>query len=183
MCQVIESAKIAKYQIFRTFATYSKYVAMKYLIRAVKYFIYFSLLTTVIVTVLVLIGAVEGNIDSIFNGGTDALWKIALFFALVSAVYPKLGFINRDIPVDRDLDQIRDEVVGFFRERRYELESETPDRLTFRIRGIGGRLSKMYEDRIILTRRPGGYEMEGLRKDVLRLATGFEHRFHTSNEE
>ena len=91
---------------------------MKYLIRAVKYFIYFSLLTTVIVTVLVLIGAVEGNIDSIFNGGTDALWKIALFFALVSAVYPKLGFINRDIPVDRDLDQIRDEVVGFFRERR-----------------------------------------------------------------
>jgi hypothetical protein len=156
---------------------------MKYLIRAVKYFIYFSLLTTVIVTVLVLIGAVEGNIDSIFNGGTDALWKIALFFALVSAVYPKLGFINRDIPVDRDLDQIRDEVVGFFRERRYELESETPDRLTFRIRGIGGRISKMYEDRIILTRRPGGYEMEGLRKDVLRIATGFEHRFHTSNEE
>lgn len=156
---------------------------MKYLIRAVKYFIYFSLLTTVIVTVLVLIGAVEGNIDSIFNEGTDALWKIALFFALVSAVYPKLGFINRDIPVDRDLDQIRDEVVGFFRERRYELESETPDRLTFRIRGIGGRISKMYEDRIILTRRPGGYEMEGLRKDVLRIATGFEHRFHTSNEE
>lgn len=156
---------------------------MKYLIRAVKYFIYFFLLTTVIVTVLVLIGAVEGNIDSIFNGGTDALWKIALFFALVSAVYPKLGFINRDIPVDRDLDQIRDEIVGFFRERRYELESETPDRLTFRIRGIGGRISKMYEDRIILTRRPGGYEMEGLRKDVLRIATGFEHRFHTSNEE
>ena len=83
----------------------------------------------------------------------------------------------------RKLDQIRDEVVGFFRERRYELESETPDRLTFRIRGIGGRISKMYEDRIILTRRPGGYEMEGLRKDVLRIATGFEHRFHTSNEE
>lgn len=156
---------------------------MKYFIRAVKYFIYFSLLTTVIVTALVLIGAVEGNIDSIFNGGTDALWKIAVFFAAVSAIYPKLGFITRDVQVDRDLSEIRDEVIGFFRDRRYELESETSDRMTFRIRGTRGRLSKMFEDRIILTRRPGGYDMEGLRKDVLRLSNGFEHSFYTSNEE
>lgn len=155
---------------------------MKYFIRAVKYFIYFSLLTTVIVTALVLIGAVEGNIDSIFNGGTDALWKIAVFFALVSALYPKLGFITRDVPVDMDLSEIRDEVIGFFRDRRYDLESETSNQLTFRIRGTGSRLSKMFEDRIILTRRPGGYDMEGLRKDVLRLSNGFEHRFYSSNE-
>ena len=175
-------AKISDFHYICQF-NHSKYVAMKYLIRAVKYFIYLSLLTTVIVTALVLIGAVEGNINSIFNGGTDALWKIAVFFAAVSAVYPKLGFITRDIPVDRDLSEIRNEIIGFFRDRRYDLESETSNQLTFRIRGIGGKLSKMYEDRIILTRRPGGYDMEGLRKDVLRLANGFEHRFHTSNEE
>ena len=155
---------------------------MKYIIRAVKYFIYFSLLTTVIVTTLVLIGAVEGNIDSIFNGGTDALWKIAVFFAAVSALYPKLGFITRDVPVDKDLSEIRDEVVTFFTDRRYELESETPEQMSFRIRGVGGKLSKMFEDRIILTRRSGGYDMEGLRKDVLRLASGFEHRFYSSEE-
>ena len=156
---------------------------MKYFVRAIKYFIYFSLLTTVIVTALVLIGAVEGDIDSIFNGGTEALWKIAVFFAAVSAVYPKLGFITRDIPVDRDLSEIRNEVICFFRERRYDLESETQGSMTFRARGVGGKLSKMYEDRITLTRRPGGYDMDGLRKDVLRLATGFEHRFHSPTEE
>ena len=156
---------------------------MKYFVRAVKYFIYFSLLTTVIVTALVLIGAVEGNIDSIFNGGTEALWKIAVFFALVSAVYPKLGFIIRDIPVSKDLNEIRDEVINFFNDRRYELESESPEQMTFRIKGLGGKISKMYEDRIVLTRHPEGYTMEGLRKDVLRLANGFEHRFQTQNEE
>ena len=155
---------------------------MKYFVRAIKYFIYFSLLTTVIVTALVLIGAVEGNIDAIFNGGTEALWKIAIFFAAVSAIYPKLGFITRDIQVDRDLSTIRDEAVTFFKERRYDLESETPYSMTFRLRGIGGKLSKIYEDRIILTRSSDGYDMEGLRKDVLRLASGFEHRFRDSDQ-
>lgn len=156
---------------------------MKYFIRAIKYFIYFAVLTTVIVTALVLIGAVEGNIDSIFEGGTDALWKIAVFFALVAAVYPKVGFITRDIPAERSWDEIREDVLTFFRERRYELESETPQQVTFRIRGAAGRLSKMYEDRITLTIRPGGYGMEGLRKDVMRLSTGFEHRFCTLEED
>ena len=46
---------------------------MKYLIRAVKYFFYFAFLTTAIVLALVLIGAVEGDIDTIFNGGYSAL--------------------------------------------------------------------------------------------------------------
>ena len=40
---------------------------MKYLIRSIKYFIYFSLMCTVIVSILVLIGAVEGDINSIFE--------------------------------------------------------------------------------------------------------------------
>ena len=67
---------------------------MKYLIRSVKYFFYFAFLTTVIILALVLIGAVEGDINSIFEGGYSALWKIAVFFVLVAAVYPKVGFIK-----------------------------------------------------------------------------------------
>ena len=55
---------------------------MKYLIRSVKYFFYFAALTTVIVLVLVFIGAVEGGIDNIFQDGYNSLWKIAIFFAI-----------------------------------------------------------------------------------------------------
>ena len=75
---------------------------MKYFIRSVKYFFYFAFLTTAIVLVLVLIGAVEGDINSIFEGGYSALWKIAIFFALVAAGYPKVGFIRREIHVGKD---------------------------------------------------------------------------------
>ena len=41
---------------------------MRYFIRSVKYFLYFSLLTTVIILALVLLGAVEGDINTIFEG-------------------------------------------------------------------------------------------------------------------
>lgn len=156
--------------------SYYNFKAMKYLIRSVKYFFYFSILCCIIVAALVFIGAVEGNIDSIFKDGYNSLWKIAVFFAAVAAVYPKLGFINRSIPVDKDWSEIRNDVIEYFKDRRYDVESEDGDTITFRFRTIAGRLSKMYEDRIILTRIPGGYQMEGLRKDVLRLAAGMENQ-------
>lgn len=156
---------------------------MKYITRAIKYFFYFAFLTTAIILALVLIGAVEGDINTIFNGGYSALWKIAIFFAVVAAVYPKVGFICRYIAVDRDWKDIRSEAIEYFKDRRYDLESETADTVTFRFRDTAGRLSKMYEDRLTLTRVPQGYTLEGLRKDVMRLATGLEYRLNPQNEE
>ena len=149
---------------------------MKYIIRAIKYFFYFSLTCAAIVTVLVLIGAAEGDIDTIFEEGYRSVGKIAMFFAIVAAVYPKLGFITRDLPVNKSWEEIREQTLEYMQDRRYELESESPEKVTFRIRGLAGRLSKMYEDRITLTRTLEGWTMEGLRKDALRIASGLEHR-------
>lgn len=156
---------------------------MKYFVRSVKYFFYFAFITTAIVLALVLVGAVEGNIESIFEGGYSALWKIAVFFALVAAVYPKVGFIKREIPVNREWDEIRDEVIEYFRDRRYVPESEEAGKITFRFKDVAGKISKMYEDKLTLTRTPEGYELEGLRKDVLRLAAGLEHRLNPNDGE
>ena len=155
---------------------------MKYTIRAIKYFFYFAILTTAIITALILIGAVENDINAIFEGGAKSLWKIAVFFAAVAAVYPKVGFMTRKVEVNRDWNEIREEALEFFKDRRYELESETADKISFRIKGVQGRLAKMYEDRVTVTRVFDGYEFEGLRKDVLRIATGFETRFYKSTE-
>ena len=155
---------------------------MKYFIRAVKYFFYFAFLTTVIVLALVATGLASGDINELFEGGYNALWKMAIFFAIVGAVYPKLGFISRKMYVSKDKDQIRAEVVEYMSERMYGFESETDDSITFRYRGALGRLTRMYEDRIVLTRTEDGYIMEGLRKDVMRLATGLEYRLNPQNE-
>ena len=155
---------------------------MKYTIRAIKYFFYFAIITTLIITALVLIGAVESDINAIFEGGYTALWKIALFYAAIAAVYPKVGFINRKVEVNREWGEIREETISFFADRRYEVESESDGKITFRVKGTHGKLAKMFEDRVTVTRVFDGYEFEGLRKDILRLSTGFETRFQTSNE-
>ena len=154
---------------------------MKYFIRAVKYFYYFAFLTTAIVLVLVATGMASSDINELFEGGYNALWKMAIFFAIVGAVYPKLGFISRKIYVQKSKDEIRDAAVEYMSERSYGFENETSDSITFRYRGTLGRLTRMYEDRIILTRTEDGYIMEGLRKDVMKLATGLEYRLNPTS--
>ena len=148
---------------------------MKYIIRSIKYFFYFALLTTAIVFALIFIGAVNGDINDIFEGGYNALWKMGVFFALVAAVYPKLGFIVRDVEAKQSWNEIKGISKEYFKNRRYQFESETDDTLTFIRRSTVERISRMYEDRITLSKTETGFKMEGLRKDVLLAASGLEH--------
>lgn len=155
---------------------------MKYLIRSIKYFFYFALLTTVLIYILVLIGAVEGNIETIFEDGYNSLWKIAIFFAVVAAIYPSLAFIKRDIPLTGSFADKKETIIKFMKERGYELESDNDSSLSFRVRGAIGKLSKMYEDRITINATLGGVVMTGLRKDVLRHATGLAVRLEAQED-
>lgn len=148
---------------------------MKYLVRSVKYFFYFAFWTTVIVLALVATGLASGDINEIFEGGWNAIWKIAIFFAIVAAVYPKLGFITRDMEMYRELADIRDEVVKYMEARGYVLEGESADSLSFRYRRLAGRLTRMNEDRLIMTKSGSTWTMEGLRKDVMKVATGLSY--------
>ena len=59
---------------------------MKYLIRAVKYFLYVSILATVMILVLVAAKVIKSDVNLIFRNGYDSLWQIALLFALVSLI-------------------------------------------------------------------------------------------------
>ena len=101
---------------------------------------------------------------------------MGVFFAAVAAVYPKLGFMNRKLYIAPAQD-IMGEAVIFLQDRGYELENQTEGMMTFRLRSPLSRLVKMCEDRITITRTLDGYYMEGLRKDVLRLASGLEYKF------
>ena len=148
---------------------------MKYLIRSVKYFFYFAILTTVIITALIMIGAVEGGIENIFEDGYNSLWKIALFFIIVAAVYPKFGFACRKLDTGADWDTVRKVAVDYFSSKPFKVVSETTDSITFRRTGLVGRLTKMCEDQISLIRTEEGYAMEGLRKDVFLYASGLEN--------
>ena len=147
---------------------------MKYLIRSVKYFFYFAFLTTAIVLALVLIGAVEGNIETIFEDGYNSLWKIAAFFAIVAAVYPKFGFVTRKLDTNADWDTVRNAALKYFSEKPFKVETQTDGSISFRRRDPIGSMTKMGEDRITVVRKEDGYALEGLRKDVFLYASGLE---------
>ena len=128
---------------------------MKYFIRSVKYFFYFAILTSLIIAALVATGMADGNIETMFEGGYNALWKMAIFFVLV-----------------------RGTVISYLQDHHFELESEDGDIFTFRQRGFLNRLTRMYEDRLTLIIREDSIEVEGLRKDAFRIATGLEYRLN-----
>ncbi len=147
---------------------------MKYFIRSVKFFFYFAFMTTAIILVLVFIGAAEGGIENIFEDGWNAIWKIAVIFAAIAAIYPKFKFITRGIATEAGWEQVRNQSVTYFKERGLDLETETSYQLTFRRRSVAARISRMGEDRIILSHTAEGYTLNGPSKDVTLFTTGLE---------
>lgn len=156
---------------------------MKYLIRSIKYFFYFSILTTLIICALILTGLAESDVDQLFRGGTKAIWKIAVFFVAVAAIYPKVGFIRKAVPAKGKWEDIREVVTEYMDGHSFVLESESDNEVTFRHSRPLNRITRMLEDRITLTFNAQGFEMEGLRKDVFRLAAGLEYRLNPHQED
>lgn len=156
---------------------------MKYFIRAVKYFLYFSIIVTIIMAALVLFKVIDADIELMFRNGYDSLWQIALMFAAVSAFYPMLGFMKKDALIPGEYKDIRQTVVEHMQEKGYSLETENGEDLTFRLRNGINRLSRMYEDRISFTRNFSGFQVEGLRKDVVRIVYGLEYKFRNKEGE
>lgn len=156
---------------------------MKYFIRAVKYFFYFTILFAVIMAVLVFIGAVPSDVGKMFRDGYKSLWQIALLFAFVAAFYPRFGFIKRSAMIKGEYSDIRGGIIEYMEARGYRLESENGENLTFRLRSKFSAIAKMLEDRITMTRELGGFEVEGLTKEVVRIVGGLEYKFRTLDEE
>ena len=159
------------------FAGYQNYEYMKYLIRSVKYFFYFSFICALIICALILTGLAEADINAIFRNGADDLVKIAGLFLLIAAFYPKVGFITRSVTLARGMKAEEANITAFMQEHGYKAEQSTENTLTYIRKGGFTRLVKMYEDRITLTETAGEVTVEGLRKDVVRIAMGLEYRF------
>lgn len=155
-------------------------MTMKYIIRAVKYFFYFCILLALMLGILILTGTAEASsIDTLFKDGYNSLVKIAILFGGVSAIYPLFGFQKKDAVIPGEYKEIRGKVVEYMENHGYKLETEEGQNMTFRSRSVVNRIFRMFEDRITLTRTISGFDVEGLRRDVVRLAYGMEHAART----
>jgi hypothetical protein len=71
------------------------------------------------------------------------------------------------------------EIIELMEQRGYRLEKVDVNGATFRYRNLINRFSKMLEDRITITQEFGGFEIEGLRKDVVRLVMHLEYKLNS----
>lgn len=156
---------------------------MQYLRRAVKYLIYFLVIFFAIVGILWLINSLNGQksgFAELFQPGSFP--KLAIFFIAVSAVYPALGFATRKLYVDEFAAQ-RDLIVGVFEQMGYGIISEESGRIEFRFKSGSMRLSRMYEDQVILDTTTDPLEMSGYRRDVERIIRNVNYKLRMAEEE
>lgn len=156
---------------------------MKYPIRAVKYFVYFSVVFSLILAALILLGISDGDIHTIFKD--DSWWKVLLIFLAAGALYPFVGYMKKNACFTGGLDANRAKITEVMGNLGFVLEEDGPERMTFRCRNRLHRLSRMYEDRITLSQDLTGAVVEGLRKEVVRVVMHLEHflRAQDSTEE
>lgn len=152
---------------------------MTYLRRAVKYFFYYIIILALILTALSLTHMVEGGIETMFRNGWKSVAEVLALFAVVAAIYPRFGFTRREALLPAD-DSVTEGIKEVMTGRGYRLEREGEGEMSFRLRNGLNRVSRMMEDRITLTRSEGGWSLEGLTRDVVRLVGALEYHFRNT---
>ena len=150
---------------------------MTYIRRALKYFIQISLLLAVIIGVLMATGMVSKDISVAFQYGWKSVWWILAIFAVMALAYPFFGYQKRMIRVNGDPALAKDGIVEAVKGRGYVLAGEADGVLKLRLSSPLNRAARMWEDTITLSPVLGGWEVEGLTRDLVRVIGSVETYF------
>jgi hypothetical protein len=159
-------------------------MAMKYLIRSIKYLIYFLILFFIIVGLLFLWQHTK-NPDITFSGlfKEGALPKLVIFFILVAAIYPALGFVKRKFHLNGDYSQYADTIEETLKDAGYAVDKKDNEKVIFRHSKAMTRLTRMYEDAITFDLTQDPIVVDGFRKDVDRILRAISYRITRGEEE
>ena len=150
---------------------------MRYVVRALKYFVQITVIMTAVIAALMLLGIVSKDIGIAFRQGWKSVGYILLMFAGVAAVYPYFGYVRRSVALKGSFEELRGGILEVMKARGYVLEKEEGENLAFRLASPAARLARLWEDRLTFTRELGGYAIEGPNKDLVRIANALQYRF------
>lgn len=156
---------------------------MKYFIRACKYVVYFAVLFCILSTIIWLLSPERANgvpITSLFKPGS--LKHIIILFVAISALYPFISFKKRNLYVEEGFEARRNAVIRLMEDFGMEIESETPERICFRMKSRSMRFSRMWEDRITMDIHGNTLAFEGYRRDLDRIVRALNYRLAHADE-
>lgn len=141
---------------------------MKYIVRAIKYYIYLMLMLALLIAVLIVLKMVEADPATIFVGGYRSYWQIALLMLAFSLLYPRFGYSSQDVHLGGETSETEPLVRRVMEGRGYKLGSRDADgNMTFVKSSPLDRAMRMWEDAITFTRTATGYSIEGHNREML----------------
>ena len=157
---------------------------MRYLIRALKYLIYFAIIFVLMVGIIYLFSSQKAaglSFVDLFKEGS--LPKIMLFFVAVAALYPYLSFQKKELYLNGPFTNYAEMIDEVMQSLDYVLETKEPNCVTYVKRSAYARLTRMYEDRITFSTADNPVIVEGYRKDLLRILSLINHRVRQESRE
>ncbi len=154
----------------------------KYLLRVVKYIVFYAIL---IFLMLIIVYFTSSNKDISFweliRPGSQQ--NLIILIVAFSVVYPFIGFIKQKIYTNSPFDQDKDAIVRIFTESGFIQASDNDGKLVFKAKRISMRIFRVFEDKITLDYTDNPLVMEGMRRDVQRIARHMEHHFRSNRED
>lgn len=144
---------------------------MKYVIRAIKYFVAFCVLY---------LGIVWLGLKS-SNGMEHSVWESVMMtmqttrglmlvaaVVVLSALYPRFGFMSRR--VECDMVEDREQLLNAFSLSGFVLKEESDSRMVFRADNLARRIVMLFEDEIVVEQYAQWVEITGIRRGVANAA-------------
>lgn len=157
---------------------------MRYLIRALKYLLYFAIIFFLIVGIVYLFSSQKAaglSFVDLFKEGS--LPKIAIFFVIVSAIYPKLSFYKKELYLNGDFTKYAEMVDSVMKTLDYVPETKEAGVVTYIKKSAYARLTRMYEDRVTFEIGDNPVKVEGYRKDLLRILSAINYHVRQESRE
>ena len=153
---------------------------MIYLRRALKYFIQITLLFGVAIAFLMATGMAESDINVAFRHGWQSIWLILAVFAAVSLLYPRVGYGKRQIRAEGDPADYWKKIEEAMDARGYIPAGETPEGgRKYQLKSSVNRVARLWEDTITINPVLGGFQAEGLSRDLVRVVSALDRKINS----
>lgn len=148
----------------------NKFLIMRYLIRAVKYFFAFCVLYVGVVWLSIL--TQKGMDISVWDSisatmATERGRMLALAVVVLSAAYPFFGFIKRSVKWNMATDA--DRLVEIFAAAGFALKLKSEGKMVFKANNILDRLVMLFEDEIVVEQQGEQITLSGIRRGVAKV--------------
>ncbi|MDR1406393.1 MAG: hypothetical protein LBI89_04235 [Prevotellaceae bacterium] len=155
----------------------------RYPVRALKSIVYFFIIAFLLLALIYFLSVHRTLGFAEFLQRND-LTMMAVFLGFFGLVYPAIGYVTQKTPRSRPFtDSDREAVVNIFTNARFTLTGDDGSVLTFRINNPVARVTRLFEDAITVNYAANPLEIEGLRRDVVRLSRAIERHLRQTDEE